>query len=207
MVAGSPRASSQWRSAPATMVNRTSFTVPRSERRILRTSGRGRSSVSKRRCGPMGRFSADGGASPIPASPQSGLKPPAISRSSFRASLFACSASRTTWNGLVICSLSEMARSSDALGAGRGCHSKGEGGGSLDGSVSIRTVARSTPEMPSSMQWCVFEMMAKRSLSRPSTSHISQSGLSRSSAWEKSRPTSFFNSASPPGAGSAVWRT
>ncbi len=148
----SPFASSQRRSAPATTARMTSLTVPRSARRILRISGRGRSSISNLRWGPIGRFNAEAGASPMPARPRSGFNPPAISRSSLRASLFACSASRTTWMGLVICSLNEVARSSEVFGAGRGFHSAGAAGASVEGSVSISTVARSTPEMPSSMQ-------------------------------------------------------
>src|SRR5713226_8571788 len=80
----SPFASSQRRSAPATTARMTSLTVPRSARRILRISGRGRSSISNRRWGPTGRFNAEAGASPMPARPRSGFNPPAISRSSLR---------------------------------------------------------------------------------------------------------------------------
>ena len=48
-----------------------------------------------------------------------------------------------------------------------------------------------------------------RSWSSPtrSTSHISHSGLERSSCCENTRPASVRSSSSPPGAGSAVWRT
>ena len=59
----------------------------------------------------------------------------------------------------------------------------------------------STPEMPSTSAWWVFESIAKRSPSRPSTSQISQSGLSRSSCWANTRPASALSCSSEPGAG------
>ena len=64
----------------------------------------------------------------------------------------------------------------------------------------------STPEMPSTIAWWVLVRIAKRSRSSPCASHSSQSGLERSSCWEKTRPASRFSCASPPGSGSAVWR-
>ena len=45
----------------------------------------------------------------------------------------------------------------------------------------------STPETPSTSAWWLLPMIAKRSSVRPSTSHSSQSGLLRSSCWEKIR--------------------
>ena len=54
--------------------------------------------------------------------------------------------------------------------------------------MSNRTDMMSTPETPSTSAWWVFESSAKRSPSSPSTSQTSQSGLSRSSCWEKTRP-------------------
>ena len=65
----------------------------------------------------------------------------------------------------------------------------------------------STPEMPSTSAWWVFESIAKRSPSSPSTSHTSQSGLSRSSCWEKTRPARSISWRSEPGEGRAVART
>ena len=64
----------------------------------------------------------------------------------------------------------------------------------------------STPEIPSTIAWWDLVRIAKRSSSSSCTSHISQSGLERSSCWEKTRPASRRSCASPPGAGSAVWR-
>ena len=45
----------------------------------------------------------------------------------------------------------------------------------------------STPETPSTIAWWVLVRIAKRSRSRPCTSHSSQSGLERSSCCEKTR--------------------
>ncbi len=54
-------------------------------------------------------------------------------------------------------------------------------------SRSNRTVARSTPETPSTSEWWVLKMSAKRSSSRPSIIQLSHSGRSRSSCWEAIR--------------------
>ena len=43
----------------------------------------------------------------------------------------------------------------------------------------------STPETPSTRQWWLLQTIAKRSPSRPSTSHISHSGFERSRRCEK----------------------
>ena len=51
----------------------------------------------------------------------------------------------------------------------------------------------STPEMPSTIAWWVLVRIAKRSRSSPCASHSSQSGLERSSCWEKTRPASRFS--------------
>ena len=65
----------------------------------------------------------------------------------------------------------------------------------------------STPETPSTSAWWLLPTIAKRSPLSPSTSHSSQSGLVRSSCWEKIRAARLRNCSSEPGAGSAVWRT
>ncbi len=61
--------------------------------------------------------------------------------------------------------------------------------------------------MPSISEWWVFEISAKRSSLSPSISHISHSGLERSSCWEKMRAVRLHSCSQSPGAGSAVWRT
>ena len=58
------------------------------------------------------------------------------------------------------------------------------------GSASNSTVARSTPEMPSTSAWWVLEISAKRLPSSPWTSHVSHSGFARSSRWEWMRAAS-----------------
>ena len=93
-------------------------------------------------------------------------------------------------------------------GSGRGSQrSPVSVGAAGSGEVSNSTDMMSTPEMPSTSAWWVFDSIAKRSPSSPSTSQISQSGLSRSSCWAKTRPARSFSCSSEPGAGSAVERT
>ena len=60
--------------------------------------------------------------------------------------------------------------------------------------------------MPSISEWWVLVISAKRFSCRPSISHISHSGLERSSCWEKIRAVSSWSCSQLPGAGSAVWR-
>ena len=89
-----------------------------------------------------------------------------------------------------------------------GCHRSSSwcwAGGS--GSRSNSTVARSTPEMPSTSEWWVFEISANRPPSSPSTSQFSHSGLARSSGWDAIREVSRNSCSSVPGGGSAVCRT
>ena len=87
-------------------------------------------------------------------------------------------------------------------GSGWGCQGRPEsaiGGGS--GERSNSTVARSTPAMPSISEWWVLVISAKRSSSRPSISHISHSGLERSSCWEKIRAVRSCSCSQLPGGG------
>ena len=53
----------------------------------------------------------------------------------------------------------------------------------------------------------VLAISAKRSFSSPSTTHISQSGLPRSSCWELIQPARRLSSLSQPGRGMLRWRT
>ncbi len=59
---------------------------------------------------------------------------------------------------------------------------------SASGLRSMITASRSVPDTPSTMAWCVFDSMAQRPSSRPSTTQISHSGLERSSCWAMTRP-------------------
>ena len=115
---------------------------------------------------------------------------------------------RTISCGLVVRSRRASLSSLKSVGSGRGAHFGGSAGG-LSGSFSMSksTVVMSTPEMPSTSAWWLLPTIAKRSPSRPSTSHSSQSGLLRSSCWEKIRAARLRSCSSEPGAGSAVWRT
>ena len=114
---------------------------------------------------------------------------------------------RAISRGTVARSISASARSCDREGMGRGSQRLPAAGGvSGCGFVSKRIVKMSTPEMPSTSAWCVFDRIAKRPPSMPSTSHISHSGLSRSSCCENTRPASARSCSSEPGAGSAVAR-
>ena len=99
------------------------------------------------------------------------------------------------------------------VGGGAGSQRRtGAATGDGSGLVSKRIEVMSTPETPSTSAWWVFEIIAQRgepsaSGERPSTMFISQSGFERSSCWAKSRPPRAASSSSPPGAGSALWRT
>ena len=82
--------------------------------------------------------------------------------------------------------VSPRAASSALDGSGWGTH------GSLpslepSGERSNSTLARSTPETPSTSAWWVFESRAKPPSFRPSTSHSSHSGFERSRRWENTR--------------------
>ena len=163
---------------------------------------------TKRRCGPIGWLSGTSGAgsakapttSPTPSSASASRRAVA---SGWRTASTARSASFT---GAAAASAAPRATSSGVLGSGRGTQSSSTGAGSGTGSRSKSTVPMSTPEMPSTIAWWVLVRSAKRSRSRPCTSHSSQSGLERSSCCEKTRPASRFSCSSPPGSGSAVWR-
>ena len=100
------------------------------------------------------------------------------------------------------------ASSASSLGSGFGSHGR-TGGVSPTGTgfASNRTVARSTPETPSTSAWWVLLISAKRLSSSPCTRYISHSGLERSSCWEKRRPVSIASWSSSPGAGNEEWRT
>ena len=64
------------------------------------------------------------------------------------------------------------------------------GGGAGVGPRSKSTVARSTPETPSTSEWWVLKINANRSSSSPSTSQLSHNGFARSSCWEAIREVS-----------------
>ncbi len=97
---------------------------------------------------------------------------------------------------------------SSALGSDCGAHGGASWGTACGtGVASNRTVARSMPEMPSTSEWWVLEISAKRLPSSPCTRYVSHSGFERSSACEWMRAASARSWSSDPGDGSAVWRT
>ena len=112
---------------------------------------------------------------------------------------------RTISAGSVTRSTTLSTSSSSGVGAASGCH--GSGSTSVgSGPRSNSTVATSSPEMPSTMQWWVLEMSATRSPSTPSTNHSSHSGRRRSSGCDCNRPISVLSCSSVPGVGRAVSR-
>ena len=114
-------------------------------------------------------------------------------------------ADRTSSAGSLSRSTTLSISSSSDVGAGSGCQ-RGGSTGVGSGVRSNRTVATSSPETPSTMQWWVLEMIATRSPSTPSTNQSSQSGRRRSSGWDWSRPISVLSCSSLPGVGRAVRR-
>ena len=105
--------------------------------------------------------------------------------------------------------LTPSAISSAWVGSGAGVQSSSgvSARSSGTGDTSNSTVARSTPDTPSTSAWWVLLISAKRLSSSPCTSQTSQSGFERSSRCEKIRPASRRSCSTPPGEGSAVWRT
>ena len=205
-----PRERSHFCSAPATALRTTSLTVPPSASLTRLKSARSCRTQTSRRCGPISTLSGVGGAG-FSAAQTTSPMPSSASRVSCSASLgcaAAPSARAPASNGRLSRPRTPRAASSTRLGVGRGAH--GASGCPISdgtGERSKSTVARSTPATPSTSAWWVLVMSAKRSPSRPWTSHSSHSGLERSSAWEWIRAASARSCASDPGAGSAVSRT
>ncbi len=186
------------------------MTVPPNAFLTVLKSSRLAVTATKRRWGPIGTFSGVCGAGFSPAHaispmPSAASRTRAIARSGCASASSAPSASASP------------ARAAPAMPAASSCVAPGSVWGFQArpelgicggfGEMSNSTVARSTPAMPSMSEWWVFVIRAKRSSSRPSISHISHSGLERSSCWEKIRAVSSWSCSKVPGAGRAVWRT
>ena len=205
-----PRERSHRCSPPETTVSTTSLTVPPNAFLTSLKSSSSSRRNRKRRCGPISTLSGVSGAGLSvchATSPRPWIASRATSSDSFgrRAAEAARPASS---NGVRTSPRIPRAARSSCDGSERGRHgspSCGSGGGT--GSASNRTVARSTPAMPSTSAWWVLEISAKRPSSRPCTSHVSHSGLARSSCCEWMRAARLRSCSSEPGAGSAVWRT
>ncbi len=191
-----------------TTASTTSFTVPPSASLIRLKVASSERDQAKRRCGPISRFSGTSGAGSANA-PATSPTPSSASTARFAALSgwrTAPSARSASFSGAAASSVAPRVSSSVVLGAACGCQPSSAGAGSGIGSRSKSTVPMSTPAIPSTAAWCVLVSSAKRSRSSPCTSHISHSGLERSSCWEKTRAVSSFSCSSPPGSGSAVWR-
>ena len=89
----------------------------------------------------------------------------------------------------------------------RGTHTGAFLRGPSFGSVECRICARSLPAIPSTMQWWILLITAKRPPSRPSTTQASHSGFEWSRGCAMIRAESFLSCSSLPGRGRLVWRT
>ena len=114
---------------------------------------------------------------------------------------------RAAPTGVLATAPTPRAASSAPEGVGLGIHACSALIGSGTGLTSNSTVAMSTPATPSTSEWWVFEISAKRRLRSPSTSQSSQSGFVWSSCWEKTRAAIRRSVVSSPGEGRAEWRT
>ena len=143
----SPREWNQRCSAPATTARTTSLTVPPNASLTSLNSDSRALATSKRRCGPMRTLSGVSGGGLSPAQTTS-PRPSSASR--------ACSSSRgaraRARSGAVAALRSDSAASSAPVGSGRGCQASGAGEPGGSRSRSNSTVARSTPEIPSTSE-------------------------------------------------------
>ena len=205
-----PRERSHFCRPPETTVSTTSLTVPPNAFLTSLKSSSSSRRKTKRRCGPISTLSGVSGAG-LSVAHAISPTPSIASRVDSNVSVGrrAAEAARPASSNGVRTSprMPRAARSSeDGSGCGRhGSPSWGSCGGT--GSASNSTVARSTPEIPSTSAWCVLEISAKRLPSSPCTSHVSHSGLARSSCCEWMRAASERSCSSEPGDGSPVWRT
>ena len=185
----------------------TSLTVPPRPARIAFTSARLERAQAHLRCGPIGPLSVDGGVGAASlTSDADPLMTSASWRSAWRGARVAERRPRSCSYGLTTRSTSVSSTSRAGLGWRSGTNGSVTGRAG-SGSRSSTTVRRSVPETPSTMQWWVLHTSAQWPLSRPCTTHISHSGLAKSSCWDITRPTSVRSSSSPPGEASAVART
>ncbi len=148
----------------------TSLTVPPSASLIVLKRSRRTSTTQKFRYGPGatlngvcgGAFMAVRATSPTPAA--SSRARPSVVRGSTSASTFEARPAvvRTAPS-------TPRAISSARVGSRCGTHGSGSGTSVPSGERSKSTVARSTPDTPSTSAWWVLEMIAKRPSSSPST--------------------------------------
>ena len=164
----------------------TSLTVPpRAVLTTLTSDNRARAQ-SQRRLGPIGPLSDDAGVGLITSRIRH--RPRAASCPTLTISPGSVSA-RVAASGTSTFRAIALVNSSTPSGACSGVQvSCAAGSGSRWRSSS--SASRSVPATPSTMQWWNFEISAQRPSSKPSTIHISHSGLARSSCCDITRPTS-----------------
>ena len=179
----------------------TSFTVPPNASRTRFTSSSGTVTPRKRRWRPTGWLMLSWGATSRPSASVASDRPSSPSCSSTRRGTWIASVSaRCTRATSATPSLSVSSSSCSGVGAGSGSHA-GASGMVGSGVKSNRTVATSTPEMPSTSAWCVFWITATLPPSSPSTNQSSHSGRSRSSCCVCTRSNSARSCARVPGSG------
>ena len=185
-----PRSCSQSRRAPVTTARTTSLTVPPRVSLIRLKVASSERAQTKRRCGPIGWFSGTSGAGSAKRADELAEPLERLDRPCGRSSP-GCGSPRPPARRAAAASRRvaspPCATRSEVLGSGRGTQSSASSTGCGTGSRSKSTVPMSTPEMPSTIAWWVLVRIAKRSRSRPCTSHSSQSGFERSSCCEKTR--------------------
>ena len=207
-----PRPRSQLRSAPATTASTTSLTVPpnaslidlevgQARRAPSGSGGAGRSRVLS---GSLGAgFISSQATSPTPSAVSASVRGCTGADAAARRAP-ACrgrSASSPGPRPRARSARRRRARGAAPTGAPGGVRPTGTG------FASNSTVARSTPETPSTSAWWVLLISAKRFPSSPCTRYISHSGFERSSCCEKTRAVSCASWSSSPGSGSEEWRT
>ena len=170
---------------------------------ICFTCSRGVSNVAKRRLGPT--FPLIGVSDAEVSQPEDSEYPAARARwtplcSSSLASSVSCRTDRRAPRALPV--RLAVSRTSSSLPDGSARATKGTGSSiSSEGARLSRTAIRSTPDIPSIMQWWIFETIAKVSSWSPSTMLNSHSGFDLSSCCDMMIPTRSRSCSSVPGRG------
>ena len=207
------RSSRKRRSAPPQIASTTSLSVQPAAAATARSRSMAKRWVAKRRFSRTRPFSTDMGAlngttmpSPDPMALLAILPKAVTSCGTVLACIvISCMAPATAWVTVGI-----SASGCRAAWLARGAAPEAQNGGSARLAAAVEAMARCnsfTPETPSISEWCILMNSAKRLPSSPSMMVHSQGGRVRSIGVLCSRPTSSPSSRSPPGQGSAAWRT
>ncbi len=208
------RSSRKRRKAPPQIASTTSLSVQPAALATARRRSMAKRCVAKRRFSRTRPFSTDIGAlngttmpSPPGAMALLAILPKAVMSCGtvFACMVISCRAPVTAWVTVGI-----RASAWRAACRARGAAPEAQNGGSSRLSAAVEAMARCssfTPDTPSISEWCILMNNAKRSPSRPSMIVHSHGGRVRSIGVLCRRPTSSPSSRSPPGQGSAAWRT